>query len=448
VAGFVAASMVLTSVAFLREGVVAGEDTLFALFLGAAWLAWFWFGRERQTWWLAWLISLVAVLLATFTSGIHAVVCFYLPLLFVRRPLRRWQRFFSVGHLVAIALASAVIIYWHQSVPNQTLLPWSTLVLRAVPEDTGSYVAHLMSFPFKSVVLILPWVFLCWPGFCLAYRPLEKNPVFCHYLRTILVSLFVASWVLPRNSPRVLIPLICPLAILTGLHYEILVRRYYLDLQRLIRVVTHATLALAGLGILAGVLHLTGVIDLSGWNAATTPRVLALLLITATVSDWVRRHSARYPVWAMLLLSFSMLCLFERAVYPPWQAWLGSNRRLQANVLRAEVPDGVTIYKTVNRLVVGVCFYLRHPVRQVSDLDLELPDDEATVYVLGGEKPPILPTRSWRACSKRVELRLHSSPFAVWLPGGRCLVRVMAVPDPPTENEREGTLCMYRGDLR
>jgi 4-amino-4-deoxy-L-arabinose transferase-like glycosyltransferase len=447
-AGLVAASMVLTSVACLREGVVAGDDTLFAFFLGAAWLAWFWFGRERQTWWLAWLVSLTAVLLATFTSGIQAFVCFYLPLLFVRRPLRRWQRFFSVGHIVALALAVAVLIYWHRTVPGQTLLPWSTLVLRAVPEDTGSYVAHLVSFPLKSVVLVLPWLFLAWPGFCLAYRPLEKNPVFCHFLRTILFSLFLASWALPRSSPRVLMPLIGPLAILTAVHYEILVRRHYLDLQRLIRVLAGIAVALAGLGSIASALHLTGLVDLSGWSARTTTVMLALLVVAGGVSWWGHRHASLRPVWVMFLLSFSMMCLVQRAVHPPWQAWLGNSRRGNAEILRAEVPETETVHKTVRRLMLAECFYLQRRIRQIADLDQDLPEDAPTVYVLGGEKPPILPTRSWRACSKRVDLRLHASPFAVWLPGGRCLVRITPVPAPRTEPEREGTVCMYRGDLR
>ena len=119
IAGMVAAGVVLTAVVCLREGVRAGSDTVFGLLIAGAWFAWFRLGREKRRWALAWAVSLALVAAATLTVGLRAVAWFYLPLCFLRMPLRAWRRMLLPVHFVALGGFAVFIILWVQLVPGQ-----------------------------------------------------------------------------------------------------------------------------------------------------------------------------------------------------------------------------------------------------------------------------------------------------------------------------------------
>jgi len=461
-AGVVAASMVLTTVACLQEGVRASHDTVFALFLSAAWFCWYWLGRVQKRWVTAWFAVMLLVLAATFAGGASAFAYFYFPLFFLRRPLRGWRRMLFPAHFSALALVIGVVVCWLRLAPGQSLFPWGTLVLRAVPEGTGSYLRDVAAFPIECAGALLPWSFLMWPGFCMAYRPLEKNPVFCRFLRTLVWSLFLVAWFVPRSAPRMLLPLVCPIAVLTGLHYEILLRRHHLQLTRLCKGIAWLTLTAGGICLLGGVLHAGGLIIMAGLPGRDWTVNMLLLIAAVYTAQWLLSAGASgRPYWVRLLVAVAALRLAFLAVYPPTKSWLHSERRLTGQLLSNRLPDDtpaggtgaegagrVTVYRVVDWFLVAECFYINRPVVKINQLDDELPKDAQTVYVLGGDKPPILPERTWTACGPPVDLRLHHVRRVTFYPGGLCIARIDVVAEERDRGRPPIIVRMYRGELR
>ena len=84
----------------------------------------------------------------------------------------------------------------------------------------------------------------------------------------------------------------------------------------------------------------------------------------------------------------------------------------------------------------------------VSDLEADLPTDEQTVFVLGGPRPPILPTRTWESWSESVQIKRSLHARFVWMPSRFCLLRVEPVLTGAGNGPPGMTVTMYRGELR
>ena len=445
-AGCVAASMALTCVAAFRAGVRAGPDTVFASLVAAAWLVWYHLGRERKRWGVAWTVVMLLLLAAVFTVGARALACFYLPILCLRRPLRGWRRMLFPAHFAALAGLAAVVLVWCHYVPEQTLLPWNTL--RAVPRVTSSYPRELLLFPLKSAAYLLPWSFLAWPAFCVAYRPLEKKPVYCDFLRVLVYSLFLAAWLLPNISPRALLPLVCPLSVLTGLHYETLVRRHARALGTLCRLLGHAARGSAVLFLLAGGLHLSGAAVLSGLSAGRCGWSMLLLLAAGALVWWLRKERWPKEPWACLLLATAAVRLVYLAVLPTSGGWLHAEKRNLGTVLRQDIPKDAIVYKTLDSDLLVECFYLKRATRRVREPDRDLPTSPAAVFVLGGGKPPIAPARTWTACSPPVDPNRRATPVFRWFLGGARLLSITPGATLGLDRGPKRVVRLYRGNLR
>lgn len=337
VAGAIAAAVVLCNPAALRCGTRAQSEPLLALLLCAAWMTWYSVGQRRKFWALAWVGAMVFVIPAAFTAGARALAFFYLPFLFLRRPVKGRRRLLLPSHLVVLAVTVAALVFWLRRVPNQIFLPWNEL--NTMPKVTLSYPVEVIMFPLKSVLYLMPWPFLLWPAFCMAYRPLENSPLVFHYLRTIVVSAFVAAWLIPKLSPLVLMPVLGPIAIMTGLHAELVLRRHHPQLRRLSGMVLKAGAAVAAFGTLTAILHLAGVVrfegmdpSLMGWNAA-----LLLAMLTAAVLA-LRGPLRALPFHAHLVVAFTTLACSILAVQAVWTSWSGSEQRLAGLTLATKIP--------------------------------------------------------------------------------------------------------------
>ncbi len=447
-AAVVAAGMVLVNVACLREGTQAGSDAVFALLMSAAWFWWFRLGREQKRWSAACVIAVICVLAATFQAGLRAVVYFYLPVLLMRRPLRGWRRMLLPAHFIALTVAAAVLITWLVLVPGQTLLPWATQSLQAAPWRTEGYLRHVLLFPLKCTGYLLPWVFLAWPTFCVAFRPLERDAVFARFLRTIVVALFLASWLLPDTSARALLALVPPLAVLTGSHYEIVIRRHYRQLNRLWRLINGAVLVLGGILLLGGMLHAAGVIVFVGLDGAT--HLLNMLLLTAVLAAaWqLARTGAARPFWLRFPVSLALLQMVLLTTAHQGQAWLHSETRETGQLLAQALPLDEPVYKATRYFLVRESFYIGHPVIRVAAPDRDLPPDKRRVYALADAKPPILPERKWEPCSPPINVLLRNRLRLEWRPGGRCLLRLHRTAVQRNMETDPVVVRMYCGELR
>jgi 4-amino-4-deoxy-L-arabinose transferase-like glycosyltransferase len=337
VAGAVAAAVVICNPATLRCGTRAQSEPLLALLLCAAWMTWYSVGQRRKHWALAWAGAMLFVIPAAFTAGARAVAFFYLPFVFLRRPVKGRRRLLLPAHLVVLAATVAVIVFWLRRVPDQIFLPWNEL--NTMPKVTLSYPVEMILFPLKSLLYLMPWPFLFWPAFCMAYRPLESSPVVFHYLRTIVVSAFVAAWLIPKLSPLVLMPALGPIAIMTGLHAELLIRRHHLHLRRLNLAMLAVGIALAACGTAVAALHLTGIVrfdgiepSLLGWNAV----LLFAMLVAAVLA--LRGPLRSLPVHAHLIVAFTVLASSILALQAVWYSWAGSEQREAGLALAGKIP--------------------------------------------------------------------------------------------------------------
>lgn len=448
ISGAVAATMVMTTVVSYREGVRAGSDTVFAFLISAAWLAWYRLGRDEKRWVAAWFVSLLFVLAGVFVAGFRALAFFYLPLFFLRRPLRGRRRMLFPAHFGALAIVFLVLLLWRTAAPGQALLPWNVLVLRSVSGATKGYLRHLIRFPFESAAYLLPWVFLLWPAFCMAHRPLEKNRVFCHYLRVIVFSLFLCGWILPGSSPRSLLPVLGPLSILTGLHYEILVRRHHAQLRRVFAAALIATFAATAVALTTGFLHIAGIVVLEGFATRALVMNMMLLILVLGVACWLYRHGPMRPFWLSLMVVVTLLRVSYLTSVVPVRAWYRNERKDKAEVLGARVAPGAHVYKTTNRFLVTECFYLNRPVSVATDPEKQIPADTQRVYALADAKPPILTTRTWTPCSDLVDIRRRRKLKFEWFPGAACLLRIDPIPHEGDEENSATQVRMYRGELR
>lgn len=417
-AGLVAAAMVLFNPASLRVGCRAQHESLLALLLTGAWMAWYSFGQRRKQWALGWSGAMLLVVLATFTAGARALAAFYLPFLFLRRPVRGRRRLLLASHLVVLGVTIAAIVVWLLRVPGQTFLPWNAL--STLPAVTMSYPLEILLFPLKCLLYLMPWPFLAWPAFCMAYRPLERSPVAFHFLRTITASAFVAAWLVPKVSPLVLLPVLGPLSIMTGLHAELLIRRHRRELRLLSTVLAIAAVVLSGAVVLAALLHLSGFAWLDGLGRGTAMALAALfaVLLGLGLMAW-RGPLRRLPVLAHLILGFTAVAVGVLAVRNTVEVWAGGEMRAAGRALAGQSPvpayllapppalpeaagtaaaptppaggaaagggpngSPAVVYRPLAESVVyrqtrsphlGVCFYLGRPVLRVDDPRAQIP---------------------------------------------------------------------------
>ncbi len=444
-AAWVAALVPLTLVGSLRIQGAAGNDILMALFVGAAWLCWYQFGRIGKEWPRAWIYSLLLVVIASFAGGIRAWTYFYFPLLFLRRPLHGLKRMGMSAHFMALVPACLLTALWLHSAPEQVFLPWYALR----PADAGAaasgYAHHLLGFLFQSFWLALPWGLLAWPIFCMAFRSVEALPVLCRYLRTILSTVFLTCLFLPGVRAAALLPLICPLAVAVGIHYEMLMRRHFRHLHQVARLASAAGTILCGAALLLGLLQGTGIVALEGVSAQTLGSYSALIVLAGAGAAWAwKRRSA--PCWQRLVLAVLAIFVWHTATAGLLQPFVQRSAIESAALLQQDLPPQATVYKTAAAPLLGECYYLDRPVAAISS-PAELPGHEAVVYVLGGRKPPILETRDWEPCSPSLRISRLCRPQLSWFPGRRCLLSIRRCP--LIAGPEEGAVVrLYRATLR
>ncbi len=508
-AGIVTSSMILSTFACLRAGQRAevGQraqaETLLMLWMTCAWLSWYVFGQERKRWGRAWAFAMLFVFLGTMTVGTRAIAYFYTPFLFLKLPVRGRRRLLQPYHMVALAGFGLALVLWHKASPGQPFMPWNAEQLGSVP-DGGLFEDRLL-FPLKTALYLMPWTALAWTPFCVAFRSVERSPVLFHYLRSLIVSLFVVGWLIPWASPLVLLSALPGLAILTGCHFEILIRRYKHWLERYFSILGVVAVTAASLALLVGLAQVAGVVVLVGLPFLVLWTNCGVLL-AATVASFVALRCPRdghHPYWLRFMVVVCCLRLVVAAVVPPLESWGGNERRQLAGVLtgkmaaselhggygpmlatrvsptfsgsgglapangetaegtgaeakrpRTQIPQGLppeakVVY--IARSPLGTeSFYLGRLALRVDNLERDLPPNEPVVYVIGTEDLPIPPSRIWTPASPVLDSRQRNAFTWSWFPGPSCILRVEVVPRlrPDTDDYHPSKLRLYRGELR
>lgn len=445
-AGGVAFAAVCLSMPGILAARTHGGSAIAALLISAAWLGWFVFGWERQRWVFAWCGSLLLVLLAALHMGWLAFLLYYMPLLFLRRPLRAWPYFASLTHILALGFALLVFSGWFFWIHNAALpLAYLEPAFGLWP-TSDFYLGRFITFPLHCLALFTPWIFFAWPAYCAAFQQLEKHPPFVQFLHTLILPVFLMAWLIPPFDPGHLLPLLVPAGILCGVHYEILVRRHKNRLAQLSRSIGVIAIAPAIIGGILLILHISQIITIGD---LTTPRAVAglslLIAGMALLSAFFYRQE-QLPCWLQTATPLALLTVFILCAWLPPYTALQEDLRNTGQDLAANVPDNAKVYVLDQVFAPDLGYYLNRPLARIPT-PASIPRRKSVVYVLGGHRPPIQETRNWEAVSEPIStserpvLRLEYKTYDA-------LVAKLSVHDAASASDPEAVIRMYRGSLK
>ena len=91
-AAVIAAAVMIANIYVFEKANDGSPFTLAVFLLLLAWLTWYMFGAIRGDWNTSWIVSMFFCGLAFYTIGWIAVIYFFTPLIFMRRPLTVWNK--------------------------------------------------------------------------------------------------------------------------------------------------------------------------------------------------------------------------------------------------------------------------------------------------------------------------------------------------------------------
>jgi hypothetical protein len=225
------------------------------------------------------------------------------------------------------------------------------------------------------------------------------------------------AWLLPGAPSAWIFFVIGPLAVLTGVNYELGVRRYGVILRKIITV--GALLFPAAGGYMLGLYwlpdkmlayftdpekivyrHLDGYI----WILLGFLGFLAVLAVFSHIGR------QKFPVWVNLLLLSAGIAVVGAAILLPRQLEIREWRQFGEDVRRVLPPNADRIYKYDIQGMFNGLFYTGKPVYKLRK-DEALPSVNK-VYLIAPRFPD-LPDRSWRSLLPAGYSR-RGTPVSLW----------------------------------
>ena len=396
-AGVIASCCCFGTLFAFDKAQIGGPEVMAGCFLFAAQMLFFHYGSRLADWNSAWVSASILLTLGFLTAGLVVVLFFAVPLVFLRRPLSSAGKFRVPGFVAGVVLLLLVMISW--GLPTE-------LALRNYAAESGfkavelkEYLKELLIFPAMFPVRMLPWVLLMWMPFCVALQAISPLPVFSLYLRTLFFSMLALTWLLPGVSTPHMFFLIGPLAVLTGIYYDLGIRRYG---RKLRKVLTFCGILfpLAGMYV-AAVYWLPPeylrffvdpdkVLFRNGGDQVYTA-VISLICL-AVLLGLLHLGVQKFPVWVNLVWLNLLTAIVGAAVLLPYHSQNQEWRDFGGSVKKDLPDDAAMIYKYNIQGLYNGLFYAGVPVYKIRKED-PLPDKK-TVYVLSPDYPD-LPNRSW-----------------------------------------------------
>ena len=407
----------------MNKGIHGLPETMTAFFLLAGQLAFFHFGSRLANWNKAWLIAAILWIFAFLSGGPIVLLYIIMPILFLRRPLSVSSKFNTPGFFAACIMMALTVIW-------RVVQSGYDLRMDILPAEFSSmeYIKQLLLFPVVFPIRFLPWSLLTWQPFCAALQEVDPTPVFSRYLRIIFIVSFSLNWLLPDRPGIELFYAAGPLAILTGLYYDLGIRRYW----KWFRKALFAGEIFLGIAVLAlsAILFLPPqllerffapdhVIFDFKYRFIAIPGAIAVIIVIA-VFFHIQRRTA--PIWQLVVRIMICCAIYCNMLWLP--KYLNSRRwqKLGKDIAAALPADTQvdTLYKLdINGMYCGL-FYAGVPVKKIRSLE-ELPPDK-TIYIISSGFPrhfgwrwtPLLPP----------DYRFEGEQLAMW----------RGIPVPP-ENE-------------
>jgi len=399
VEGYLVAGMTLTCWPLIALGNIEKRIVVLAGLVNCAWFMWYHYGRCHKNWDRAWAAAGIFMLLACLEGGTLMLIVFYLPIIFLRRPFRIWQRMLNPVHLVTLAAILIFSIFWaHFSHAGEAV--------EAIRRGYGggqaaglSLLARLLLFPLALIALYLPWPGLSWPAYCAAYRPLEKSTGLSHFLRTLTVPLFLAAWLLPGFPKFLMVCLVPPIACLTAIHYRLLVRRHIGPLRKLSSLLRRLTVAACGVLLLALALHVTDTVYFDGVKSSTVGWAVVLCTLSLLALVFARRCKRWAHFWVEIMLVTGAAGCLALGVSLSAVDFLRRDVGMEAADLVHTVPETEPVFLLQRGGVATTAYHTRRRIIPIAD-PTAIPQRLRIAYVWGNGKPPLLETRKWERISQ------------------------------------------------
>jgi hypothetical protein len=425
--GVVAAAMMFSSIIIVEKTLDGYPHLTALLFVTTAWFSWFTFGVARSEWNKAWLVSFFFCGLGFYTLGWSAVIYFLVPLIFMRRPMTVWPKLKKTGFWGGVIILIGFVLVW--GIPRWYTgydIPFQSIQL--FPMTLKEYVLHVVFFPIDILFRFMPWTILAWPAFCVAFFPLDKNPIFSRFLRTIVISLFFMLCFSPFTDARDEIFLAPAISVMCGIHYWLLIRRHGHQLHKFLKFLSLFSL-IAGIGVI--LFYLTNF----PWSLKLhfIPKNLsfreiykihgllmgALAIIISTYT--IITSKKQLMVFAHALLVITAATLIFWAIIIPYRS---SNKRdvimgeAFAKAIKKDMsisnqknfPQNFIVYKGPGILgLVAPCLYMNAKVKKIHKLE-DIPENKENVYMIGTDFP-VSGTRTWTNITPRRNKSSDISPF-------------------------------------
>ena len=410
----------------MGKGIDGVPATMSAFFLLAGQLSFFHFGSRLANWNKAWLSAAILWILAFLSGGPAVLLYCIVPIFFLRRPLSVRSKFNAPGFFAACAMM-IVVVGW-RIIESSYSVQFDLL-----PQEFSSWenFKRMLVFPWLLPVRFFPWSLLMWLPFCAALQAIDPTPVLSKYLRTVFAVSLVLMWVIPGRSADELFFLTGPLAIMTGLNYELGIRRYRQWFTKALWVgeivIILAVLAMAAALLPTRWLAVLPFIDADEfiYREGYTLVIAAALILLAVQAVFYHLHRTQYPVWHMILkIAISCAIFCNILILPSYinkRRWRNLGKDI-SSVLPPEIKSK-TLYKLdIDGMYCGL-FYAGVPVKKIRTLD-ELPAGE-DVYLIASGFPrhfgwswsPLLPP----------DYRFEGEHLTMW----------RGVPVPPEEEDIE-----------
>ncbi|MBE6378036.1 MAG: hypothetical protein E7051_04365 [Lentisphaerae bacterium] len=397
-AGIVSALCCFGTLFALDKGVNGGPESMAACFLLSAQLLFYHYGYSRGDWNSAWISSAVLLALGFFTAGPAVILFFIFPLIFMRRPLSYSGKFRIPGFFAGVILLAVSVIGW--------LLPlgldWRHYAYSSGVEimPFSEYIIDVIAFPFVFAVRMMPWCLVMWLPFCVALQAVSPQAVFSRYHRTLFFSMLALVWLIPGASSLLIFFLIGPLAILTGMYYELGVRRYGRSLRRGLAFGGLAfplmmLLVLMILFLPEKYIAIFGDAEKMSFRAAPEYFYLAVgaVILLAVLAMFFCYSRKRLPVWTQIMLICFGISIIGTVEMLPYRLMEKDWRKFGSDVRNVLPPDAEKLYKyEIDGMYCGL-FYTGVPVYTLEQLE-KLDSLEDTVYLISASAP-VYPDREW-----------------------------------------------------
>jgi hypothetical protein len=422
-AGIVSCALYLSTF-FAMEKVIDGvPETTCAFFLISAQLTFFHYGIRKYNWNLAWPLTALFLGMGFLAGGFKVLWYFILPMFFFRRPLSVKSKFSKPSFWIGVVILLIFILIW--------LTPFWIASTNFIIEyiwdrRTGlvDYLIQIVEFPFLVALRFLPWSIIGWLPFCVALQSLDKVPIYSKYLRTLTFTTLASLWLLPDYDSRELIYLAAPLAIQTGIFYELGMRRYGIKLRKKLYLaeIFSFLLVIAIIGVylipdnwIPSFISLSNSLD---FRKGTTFITIASISCVSLILIGILTHLGKktFPVWLILLGTSLSYGIFYGSVQNPYKAQIKENGKKELgktikNALAKDNAKNPILYKLDIVDLYGELYYADVKPIKIKNLT-ELPKKEKTIYILTTKFPQI-PERSWTNLLGP-GFQYNNNPLALW----------------------------------